>query len=65
MSRTPATFKQADAARAVKVLRAGGFDHVEIKFGKDGISVIGRKADTTSAAPANPYDEWKAANGSR
>jgi len=66
MPRTPATYNKADATTAVKVLRAAGFDHVEIKIGKDGFSVIGRKADdATSQTPANPYDAWKATHGSR
>ena len=40
MSRTPATFKQADFERAVKAARACGLDIVRSEIGKDGRIIL-------------------------
>lgn len=62
MARTPATFKEADAKRAVKAVRSAGEEVSGVEFLPDGtIRVLTAKC---SPVPASPYDEWKQRNAS-
>jgi hypothetical protein len=55
MSRGPATFRQSDLDRAVKVAKARGADRVEVD--KDGkIVIVLGKGDSATSAP-NPWNE--------
>lgn len=57
MARTPAIFKQADAIRAVKAVRAAGLEVSGVDFAPDG--TIRVQTSKCSPVPASPYDEWK------
>ena len=81
MSRTPAIFEQADVVRAVKAARATfkrsdvkrawkaaraeGIEVVRTRIAPDGSIELVHKADAGQQPAPTPYDEWKAANGSR
>jgi hypothetical protein len=64
MSRTPATFKQADIVRAVKAARACGLDVVRTEIGPDGRIVIVHQPEK-APGPASEFDEWKAKKHAR
>lgn len=64
MARTPATFRQADVARAVRAVKAAGLDVVRTEIGPDGKIVLVHASEVTSE-PANPFDEWKAKKDAR
>jgi hypothetical protein len=62
-TRTPSAFKQDDVTRAVKGVLAAGLAVVGAKIARDGdITVL---AEVKQLEVANPYDAWKASNGSR
>jgi len=65
VSRTPATFKQCDLARAWKTARAAGLEVTRTEIAPDGRIVLVHKAEASAQVPASLYDAWKAANGSR
>lgn len=64
MAARPATFKQADLARAVKAVRAAGLDVVRTEIGADGKIVLHHHSEVTSE-PATPLDEWRAKRDAR
>ncbi|EIZ77575.1 hypothetical protein WSK_3958 [Novosphingobium sp. Rr 2-17] len=57
MSRTPAAFRQADVARAVKAVRAAKMPITGVEIAPDGtIRVLTSPAAET---PTSPFDAWK------
>lgn len=62
MARTPATFKQTDAVRAVKAVQAAGLEVSGVDFAPDG--TIRVQTSKCSPVPASPFDEWKQRNAS-
>jgi hypothetical protein len=66
MAKTPPIFKQGDVTRAVKGVLAAGLAVVSAEIARDGnITVLVNNAEAKQPEVANPYDEWKAADGSR
>jgi len=59
MARSPASFKQADLARAMKAVRAAGFEVARTDILPDGTIRLIHKAEVASD-PATPFDQWKA-----
>lgn len=64
MARSPASFKQADLARAMKAVRAAGLDVARTDILPDGTIRLIHKAEVTSD-PATPFDQWKAKRDAR
>ena len=64
MSRTLATFKQADYVRAVKAARAVGLAVVRSEIGSDGKIVLVHTDDKV-ASPDCEFDTWKAKRDAR
>jgi hypothetical protein len=58
MSRTPATFKQADMVRAVKAARAAGLDVARTEIAPDG--TIRLIHSDCSSTPMSDYDRLEA-----
>lgn len=56
MSRTPATFKQADLERAVKAARACDLPIVRTEISKDGTIVLVH--DKATQPVKSPLSEW-------
>lgn len=65
MSRSPATFKQADIVRAVKAARACGLDVVATEISRDGKITLVHSGLATPTESSNPYDLWKAKDNAR
>lgn len=64
--RTPAAWKQDDLTRAVRGVLAAGLPVASAKVGRDGdITVLVHNAEAKQSEVVNPYDLWKASNGSR
>jgi len=57
-------FRQADLVRAVRAAKACGLDVVRTEIGTDGKIVLVHALDV-AAAPASPFDEWKAKKDAR
>lgn len=64
MSRTPATFRQADYVRAVKAARASGLDVVRSEIGPDGRIILVHSAEK-DAAPESEFDAWRVKRDAR
>lgn len=64
VARTPANFRQADLARAVRAVKSAGLDVVRTEIGPDGKIVLIHASEVTST-PASPFDEWKAKRDAR
>jgi hypothetical protein len=62
MPRGPATFKQADLARAVRAVEAAGLKVTRTEIGPDGRIVLHH--DSAPAA-VSPLDEWRAKRDAR
>jgi hypothetical protein len=63
MSRTPATFKQADVVRAWRAARADGKEVVRTEIGPDGRIVLVHKADATLEPADAALEAWRAKRG--
>jgi hypothetical protein len=58
MARRPATFTQADVARAIRAARRAGAECVEVR--PDGtIVVLLKSAPIVAAAPDDPFMQWE------
>jgi hypothetical protein len=65
MARGPLLFKQADLVRAVKAVRTAGLEVERTEISPNGrIVLVHKPKDPQSREITNPYDAWKAANGS-
>jgi hypothetical protein len=58
MPRRPATFTQADVARAIRAAKQAGADSVEVR--PDGTIVVSLKSvPPAPAAPDDPFTRWE------
>jgi hypothetical protein len=58
MARRPATFTQADVARAIRAARQAGAECVEVR--PDGtIVVLLKSAPIVPAVPNDPFTQWE------
>jgi hypothetical protein len=60
MSRTPATFKQADVRRAWAAARRDGKEVVRTEIGPDGRIVLVHQAETSLVPADAALEAWKA-----
>ena len=64
--KTPVAWKQDDLTRAVRGVLAAGLPVAGAKVARDGdITVLVYNAEVKQSEVVNPYDLWKASNGSR
>lgn len=56
------SFRQADLVRAIRATRKGGLEVARTEIDPDGRIILFHAAPTaeTEAAPASPFDAWKA-----
>lgn len=54
------TFRQADLVRAIRASRKGGLEIARTEIGPDGRIILFHAAAAAEAAPASPFDAWKA-----
>jgi len=64
MSKTVATFRQADLTRAVKAARASGLMVVATEIRADGTIRLEHDATSVKNSP-DPFDAWKATRDAR
>jgi hypothetical protein len=65
VSRTPATFRQADVRRAWAAARRDGKEVVRTEIGPDGRIVLVHKPDATLAPADAAFEAWKAKRNAR
>ena len=65
MARTPATFKQADLARAVKTARNSGFEIGRIEITREGRIVLVNKQQAAGETPDALLNDWLAGHNAR
>lgn len=58
------TFRQADLVRAIRASRKGGLEIARTEIDPDGRIILFHAA-AAEAAPASPFDAWKAGRDAR
>lgn len=64
MARQTTKFTQAAIVRAVRAVKAAGEPVRGVEIDRDGKLVV-LVGEPTAAAPATPYDQWKAKHDAR